>query len=372
LKTGQYKYGTGIAPKFEVTVSGTNCQMDGVNVKSENLNHGTTGPGTPWGFTCFENTVKAINGAYSPLNDAQSFGKAVFGMYKDWYNTSPLTQKLHLRVHYSSNYENAFWNGQTMTFGDGATRFHPLVSMDVTAHEVSHGFTEQHSGLIYQNQSGGMNEAFSDMSGEAIEYYYVNKYGALFNRTMPDLETGADIFKQAGKALRYMCDPPLDGRSIGHVSNYQPGMDVHYSSGVYNKTFCLLSKRPGWNVKKAFDVFVVANQNYWTPNETFQTGAEKVLKAAQRLGYSQPDVIWSFKQVGIDLGPPAKTQYLYTSLRVINNGSPRGCGYGNWNCMAQLCKTDLGAAAWRGWAGCWQKSGKYICYFECGKVAKFF
>jgi vibriolysin len=371
LKTGKYNYGTGLLPKFAVTVNGSNCAMDDPILKTENLNHATSGPGTPFSYTCFENTVKEINGAYSPLDDAQSFGRVVFGMFKDWYNTSPLNVKLHLRVHYSNSFENAFWNGQTMTFGDGATRFHPLVSMDVTSHEIAHGFTEQHSGLVYANQSGGMNEAFSDMAGEAAEYYYVNKYGNPFVRPMPDLETGADIFKQAGKALRYMCDPPLDGRSIGHVSNYQPGMDVHYSSGVYNKTFCLLSKRPGWNIKKAFDVFVVANQSYWTPNETFQTGAEKVLKAAQLLGYAQADVIWSFKQVGIDLGP-VKNQYFYNSLRVIADGASRGCSSGNWNCMTNLCKVDLGANAWRGWAGCWQKSGKFICYFECSRVAKFF
>jgi Zn-dependent metalloprotease len=58
-----------------------------------------------------------------------------------------------------------------MTFSDGYTRFYPLVSLDVTAHEVSHGFTEQNSRLIYSGQSGGMNEAFSDISGEAAEYF---------------------------------------------------------------------------------------------------------------------------------------------------------------------------------------------------------
>ena len=74
---------------------------------------------------------------------------------------------LTMRVHYKKNYENAFWDGRQMTFGDGATRFHPLVCLDVTAHEVSHGFTQQNSNLRYKYQSGGMNEAFSDMSGES-------------------------------------------------------------------------------------------------------------------------------------------------------------------------------------------------------------
>lgn len=92
-------------------------------------------------------------------------------MYRNWYNTAPLSFKLKMRVHYGRNYENAFWDGSQMTFGDGATTFYPLVSLDVAAHEVSHGFTEQNSGLVYSGQSGGINEAFSDMAGEAAENY---------------------------------------------------------------------------------------------------------------------------------------------------------------------------------------------------------
>ena len=139
--------------------------MTSPNVDTLNMNHATTG-GAIHQFTCPENTVKEINGAYSPLNDAHYFGNVVFDMYRNWYNTAPLTFKLKMRVHYSRNYENAFWDGSQMTFGDGATTFYPLVSLDVAAHEVSHGFTEQNSGLVYSGQSGGINEAFSDMAGK--------------------------------------------------------------------------------------------------------------------------------------------------------------------------------------------------------------
>ncbi len=379
VKTLKYEYGTGTFPKFEVIEQGTTCKMDSSNVKTEDLNHSTSGSGAPFQFSCFKNTHKEINGAYAPLNDAQSFGKVIFDMYKDWYGASPLTNKLHLRVHFGTNYENATWNGQQMSFGDGATRFYPLVSLDVTGHEVSHGFTEQNSGLIYRSQSGGMNEAFSDMAGEAAEYYFVKSYGKPFSRAMPDLETGADIFKQSGKSLRYMCDPEKDGNSVGHFSKYREGMDVHYSSGIYNKAFCLLSKQPGYDVKKAFDVFVVANQSYWVPNETFQGGAEKVLKAAERLSYPTNGVCEAFKQVGLNLvcgtpppPPTTKNRYIYTTLRVITNGANRGCGYSDWNCMTQLCKKDLGTTAWRGWAGCYRDGSNFQCYFECGQTKTLF
>lgn len=89
-------------------------------------------------------------------------------MYGSWFGgLRPLSRrKLHMKVHYYGNgYENAFWDGQAMTFGDGRSRFYPLVSLDVSAHEVSHGFTELNSGLVYE--SGGINEAFSDMAGRA-------------------------------------------------------------------------------------------------------------------------------------------------------------------------------------------------------------
>jgi vibriolysin len=371
-KVGQYQWGTGVPPKYEVEEQGADCRMDSTILKTEDLNHGVSGSGAPYQFTCHENLHKQINGASSPLNDAQGYGKVVFDMFDAWYNTSPLTNKLHMRVHYSSNYENAFWNGQQMTFGDGATRFHPLVSLDVSAHEVAHGFTEQNSGLVYRDESGGMNEAFSDMAGEAAEFYFAQTYGQLFsNRTMPDLNTGADIFKGADQSLRYMCDPPRDGRSIGHLRDYRAGMDVHYSSGIYNKAFCILSKRPGWDVKKAFDIFVFANQNYWVPNETFTAGARKVLDATRRLQYAEGDVIHAFREVGIELAPPKR--YLYTTLRVITSGANRGCAVNDWNCMTRLCKADLAdQSAWRGWAGCWRDGSNYICNFECGQTRNFY
>jgi Zn-dependent metalloprotease/uncharacterized membrane protein len=295
-KIGQYYYGTDFPP-FGVTQNGSTCTMDTTDVKSVNLNHGTSGS-TAYSYTCFENTFKQINGAYSPINDAQFFGQVVFDMFMSWYGVPPLTFQLTMRVHYSTNYENAFWNGSSMTFGDGYTTFYPLVSLDVSAHEVSHGFTEQNSNLIYSGQSGGINEAYSDMAGEAAEYY---------SRGSNDFLVGYDIFKSPSGALRYMHDPPLDGNSIDHVSQYYSGLDVHYSSGVYNKTFWLIATTSGWNTHMAFDIFTKANQDYWGPSTNFQQGAEGVLSATLDYAYNCQDVVNAFAVVGITLtcpGPP--------------------------------------------------------------------
>jgi vibriolysin len=288
-KTGQYYYGTDFGA-MNVSSSGGNSTMNNTNVKTVNLNHSTNGS-TAYSFSGTENTHKAINGAYAPLNDAHYFGGVVFDMFNTYVGTPPLSFQLTMRVHYSNNYENAFWDGSAMTFGDGASTFYPLVSLDVSSHEVAHGFTEQNSGLVYSNMSGGMNEAYSDMAGEAAEY---------FMHGTNDWLVGADIFKGSG-ALRYMNNPPQDGRSIDHANQYS-GQDVHYTSGVYNKAFYLLATTAGWDTRKAFEVMSLANQTYWTANSTFDAGACGVESATADKGYTVADVTAAFAAVGVACG----------------------------------------------------------------------
>ncbi len=302
LKTGMYNYGTEF-DYLDVVSSDddTTCTMDNANVKTVDLNHGTSGS-TAFAYTCPENLKKEINGAYSPLNDAHYFGGVVYDMYNDYLGVPPLDFQLTMRVHYSNNYQNAFWDGSSMTFGDGGSTFYPLVSLDVSAHEVSHGFTEQNSNLIYSGQSGGINESFSDIAGEAAEF---------FMRGENDFLVGEEIFKKEGEALRYMCNPPQDTRSIDHVDGYYNGLDVHYSSGVFNRAFCVLADETAdWTVPMAFQAFAMANQLYWTPSTNFFEGAQGVVDAASYQGFSVSGVIGAFAVVGInnlvdpDLPPP--------------------------------------------------------------------
>jgi vibriolysin len=293
-KTGQYEYGTNFGFN-DVAVAGTTCTMNNTNVKTVNLNHGTSGS-TAFAYTCPRNTSDPINGAYSPLNDAHYFGKVVFDMYNAYVGVPPLTFQLMMRTHYSNNYENAFWDGSSMTFGDGANTFYPLVSLDVSSHEVSHGFTEQNSNLTYSGRSGGMNEAYSDMAGEAAEFYM---------KGVADFLVGADIFKgPAGQALRYMGNPPQDGGSIDNAANYYDGLDVHYSSGVYNKAYYTLAHTAGWDAKTAFQVFARANQLYWTPDVGFNEGACGVQTAASDLSKTVADVTAAFNVVNVHCGQP--------------------------------------------------------------------
>jgi vibriolysin len=290
-KVGQYSYGSGGRPTLNVKQTGAYCTTETDTVATYHLQNSTNlGSGAIWRFLCPVSQGDAINGGYGPINDAHHFGQVVFDMYRSYLDTAPLRARLSLMVHYGRNYENAFWNGRQMAFGDGRTTFYPLVGLDVVAHEVSHGFTEQNSGLIYSGQSGGMNEAFSDMAGDAAEW---------FDRGESDLLVGADIFKTRNAALRYMCEPGRDGRSIDHASKYRNGMEVHYSSGVYNKAYCELAESDGWNPEKAFKVFARANMLYWKANETFDGGACGVGSAAADLGLKSSDVVAAFNVVGV-------------------------------------------------------------------------
>ena len=110
-----------------------------------------------------------------------------------------------------------------------------------------------------------------------------------------------EIVKDPDGAVRYLNNPPLDGYSIDHVEDYYDGMDVHYSSGIFNKAFYLIATSRGWNTRMAFDIFCKANMDYWTPSTTFQQGAEGAKAAAADYGYSCTDVRDAFAQVGITI-----------------------------------------------------------------------
>ncbi|WP_392340673.1 M4 family metallopeptidase [Moritella marina] len=285
-KSGRYYFGN--ETKFGTFEVNDYCQMDSPNVVTLDMNSRQSG-GRIHQFTCPVNVTRSANGAYAPMNDAQYFGQRVFDMYRDWLNSRPIRQKLTMRVHYGNNYGNAFWDGQQMTFGDGGWSMYPLATWDVIAHEVSHGYTEQNSNLEYRGMSGGMNESFSDVAAAALSYYI---HGS-FNWKM-----GEHVMKRT-EAMRFFINPENDGSSIGHASAYYSGMDVHNSSGVFNKAFYHLATSQGWDIKKAFLVYATANKLFWQPRSTFVEGANGVCQAAEQLGYETQSVMNAFQQVGV-------------------------------------------------------------------------
>ncbi len=143
-------------------------------------------------------------------------------------------------VHYDVAYDNAYWNGSVMTYGDGSdTYFDALTSLDVAAHEIGHAVMSNTANLTYSYESGALNEAFSDIWGAAVEYFA--------DPTKQTWLIGEDIERRStSQALRSMSDPKSEGQPDTYQgTNWATGTadngGVHTNSGVLNHWFYLLS-----------------------------------------------------------------------------------------------------------------------------------
>ncbi|MFB7292911.1 M4 family metallopeptidase [Actinacidiphila glaucinigra] len=150
------------------------------------------------------------------------------------------------RVHAGVGYANAYWDSECfcMTYGDGADSAHPLTQLDIAAHEMTHGVTSETAGLIYEGESGGLNEATSDIMATAVEFYAANA------ADRPDYMLGELVdIKGTGEPLRYMDEPSKDASDRGVSEDYwttsTKDLDVHFSSGVGNHFFYLLAEGSG-------------------------------------------------------------------------------------------------------------------------------
>ncbi|MBX7550755.1 M4 family metallopeptidase [Streptomyces sp. NPDC004232] len=213
--------------------------------KTYNLGGGSDGTGTlfsqnndTWGDGTTSNAATA--GA-----DAAYGAQETWDFYKNTFGRSGIKNDgvgAYSRVHYGDSYVNAFWDDSCfcMTYGDGQNNADPLTSLDVAGHEMSHGVTANTAGLNYSDESGGLNEATSDIMGTGVEFYANNASDP------GDYLIGEKInINGDGTPLRYMDQPSKDGSSADSWSSSVGGLDVHYSSGVANHFFYLLSEGSG-------------------------------------------------------------------------------------------------------------------------------
>ncbi|MER6467959.1 M4 family metallopeptidase [Streptomyces collinus] len=216
--------------------------------KTYNLNHGSSGTGTlfsqssdTWGNGTNSNAATAGADAH--------YGAAVtWDFYKSTFGRSGIKNNgvgAYSRVHYGNSYVNAFWDDGCfcMTYGDGSGNAKPLTAIDVAGHEMSHGVTSNTAGLNYSGESGGLNEATSDIFGTGVEFYANN------SSDVGDYLIGEKIdINGNGTPLRYMDKPSKDGASKDSWYSGIGGVDVHYSSGPANHFFYLLSEGSGAKV----------------------------------------------------------------------------------------------------------------------------
>lgn len=201
-------------------------------------------------------------------NNQSAAVDAQFGIQKSWdYFLSVLGRRgmdgyggaIESRIHYGSNYNNAFysWNSNRLTYGDGdGSMFNPLVSLDIVAHEFTHGVTERTANLIYASESGALNESFSDIFGTAVEFYANQR---------PDYLIGEDCFTPdtAGDAMRDMANPSLYGDPDHYSTRYTGTADnggVHTNSGIMNNAFYLLAAG-GTNATSNLTVTSIGRRN---------------------------------------------------------------------------------------------------------------
>lgn len=203
-------------------------------------------------------------------------------------------------VKYSTKYNNAFWDGTKMTYGDGdGTTFSPLVTLDIAGHEITHGVTERTAGLVYSNESGALNESMSDVFGAMVER---SVRGESANTWKIGEETFTPMI--AGDALRYMDNPHLAGNG-GYSSDDDPdhyeerytGAEdnggVHINSGIANNAFYLAAKGgthhrsgkvvTGIGADDAAKVWYKALTTYMTSNTNFAGARTATINAATAL-----------------------------------------------------------------------------------------
>ncbi|MBZ4420846.1 M4 family metallopeptidase [Myxococcus sp. RHST-1-4] len=289
-----------------------------LNRRVYTANNGSTTPGTLVRSEGQAPTGDAhVDMNYDQLGVTYNCYNTLFG--RDSYDNAGAT--LISTVHYGSNYVNAYWDGTQMVYGDGngVDSIELGKDLDVTVHELTHAVTDTESDLIYSGESGGLNESMSDIFSGVCESW------------TRGWATDADVFKVgediwtpnvAGDALRYMDDPAADDVSLDFYGDYSSGVDVHYSSGISNLVFSLLSKggthprgKTTINVtaigpEKAGRIFYKANTDLFTPSTTFEQAKTYTVQAAQALGYDAATVQAvsdAWLAVGVPPPPPVTT-----------------------------------------------------------------
>ena len=293
-KIGELLYGIDM-PLLEVQKKENMCRYKNNNVKVYDY-RGKTDDSTDAKiaeFDCKRGMLDTVNGAYSPATDAYFFSTMAVNMFKQWTNVQACKlSPLNIHVHEDGEY-SAYYDGSVFRFSDGGDYTYPYTSAGIIAHEIGHCFSEYHADFIYEDQMGGIDEAYSDLVGEAVKFF-------IFGSN--DWKSGSDVLKDEGDYVRNMCEQSDDGMSITHINQYNADdkKDVHFLSGIFNKVACEMSKTKGWNVKTIFQVFTHANRFYWHPSAGFVDAACGVMKATYDLGHDFSDVEAAFASVGIE------------------------------------------------------------------------
>ncbi len=232
------------------------------------------------------------------VDEAYDGAGATFALYDEVFGRNSIDDRglrLDSTVHYGDRYDNAFWNGSQMVYGDGDgalfNRF--TLSVDVIGHELTHGVTQYEAGLIYYGESGALNESMSDVFGILVKQ-------RLFNQTVTDSDwiIGAELLteKVNGVGIRSMkapgtaYDDPVLGKDPqpGHVDDFYTGTadnaGVHINSGIPNRAFYLAATAMGgYAWEKAGKIWYIALRDRLRARANFKRAAKILVDVAGEL-----------------------------------------------------------------------------------------
>jgi thermolysin len=274
------------------------------------MNNGTEGTGVPftddddiWGDGTNNNRQSAAVDAHYGAGLTWDYFLSTYGRPGIDGNK----YRLRSRVHYGRNESNAYWNGEDVAYGDG--NGNPFVTIDIVGHEITHGLTQMTANLIYNKESGALNESFSDIFGTMVEHY---------SGRNPDYLIGED----RGRAIRSLANPSAFDQPDHYSkrvfqanctpSNANDKCGVHYNSGISNNAFYLLAEGganatsrisvPAIGRDRAARIFYRALTTYLTRTSKFIDARNATLRAAADLypTYVRDAVARAWDAVGVE------------------------------------------------------------------------
>lgn len=287
-------------------------------------------------------------GADVAVNEAFDGSGITYDLYSNVYQRNSIDNngmRLDSTVHYQTGYDNAFWNGEQMVYGDGDedlpvnerlfNRF--TIAIDIIGHELTHGVTQFEAKLTYAFQPGALNESMSDVFGSLVKQYSLNQTAA-----QADWIIGAGLFTSNvnGVGIRSMKAPgtAYDDPTLGkdpqpaHMRDYVNTVNdnggVHINSGIPNHAFYVTAVDLGGNAwEKAGQIWYVTLRDRLTANSNFQDCASLTFDVAAQLygagSLEQQAVKKGWAEIGIDAGgpvpppPPPSDGCLASLLRMV-------------------------------------------------------
>jgi Zn-dependent metalloprotease len=303
-------------------------------------NNGSGLPGTP---VRRENDPPSSDVA---VNEAFDGSGITYDLYYNVYQRNSIDgngMRLDSTVHYQKGYDNAFWNGEQMVYGDGDEDMPPedrlfnrfTAAIDVIGHELTHGVTQFTAKLVYSFQPGALNESMSDVFGSLVKQYSLNQTAA-----QADWIIGAGLFTSNvnGVGIRSMKAPgtayddpvlgkdPQPGHMRDYVNTVSDNGGVHINSGIPNHAFYVTALEIGGNAwEKAGQIWYVTLKDKLSASSNFQNCADHTYQAAADLygsgSLEQQAVKKGWAEVGITVGgtpnPPPSDGCLGSLLRAV-------------------------------------------------------